>query len=90
MKSTSATTSTGGRGEARAPTAMTLRRVWTDTVTGRIHAHVGGESLDGLLECAAIKPAWPSTNRSKRLPCLVIWPRRPVSAEAWTAGARPV
>jgi 2-hydroxy-6-oxonona-2,4-dienedioate hydrolase len=47
MKSTSATTSTGGRGEARTPKARTLRRVWTDTVTGRVHARVGGDSLAG-------------------------------------------
>lgn len=47
MKSTSTTTSTGGRGAARAPTAVTLRRVWTVTATGRIHARVGGEALDG-------------------------------------------
>jgi pimeloyl-ACP methyl ester carboxylesterase len=48
MKSTSTTTSTGGGGDARAPTAVTRRRVWTDTATGRIHARVGGEALDGL------------------------------------------
>jgi hypothetical protein len=47
MKSTSATTSIGGRDEPRAPKGITLRRVWTDTPIGRIHARVGGEALDG-------------------------------------------
>ncbi len=47
MKSTSATTSIGGRGETRASKGITLRRVWTDTPIGRIHARVGGEALDG-------------------------------------------
>jgi len=47
MKSTSATTSIGGRGEPRASKGITLRRVWTDTPIGRIHARVGGGALDG-------------------------------------------
>src|SRR5882672_9159056 len=47
MKSTSATTSIGGRGETRASKGITLRRVWTDTPIGRIHARIGGEALDG-------------------------------------------
>ena len=47
MKSTSATTSIAGRAEPRASKGMTLRRVWTDTPIGRIHARVGGEALDG-------------------------------------------
>ncbi len=47
MKSTSATTSIGGRAETRASKGITLRRVWTDTPIGRIHARVGGEALDG-------------------------------------------
>lgn len=47
MKSTSTATSTGGRDGGRARKAMALRRVWTDTASGRIHARVGGETLDG-------------------------------------------
>src|SRR5438132_171534 len=39
--------SAAGKGESRPPKAMTLRRVWTDTPIGRIHARVGGEALDG-------------------------------------------
>src|SRR5437660_2377130 len=46
MKS-SAATSPGGRGDTRGSKGITLRRVWTDTLIGRIHARVGGEALDG-------------------------------------------
>jgi|SRR5437016_1608137 len=41
-------TSAAGKGESRPPKAITLRRVWTDTAVGRVHARVGGETLDGL------------------------------------------
>jgi 2-hydroxy-6-oxonona-2,4-dienedioate hydrolase len=41
-------TSAAGKGESRPPKAMTLRRMWTDTAAGRVHARVGGETLDGL------------------------------------------
>ncbi len=47
MKSTNTTTSTGDRDEARAASPPTLRRVWTETAAGRIHARVGGEALAG-------------------------------------------
>src|SRR5437660_1465473 len=47
MKRTSAMANTGDRGKTRAPKTLTLRRVWTDTAIGRIHARVGGDALPG-------------------------------------------
>ena len=38
---------------------------------------------------AASGAAWPSTHRSRALPCLVILPSRCLSADALTAGAKP-
>ena len=38
---------------------------------------------------AASGAAWPSTQRSRALPCLVIWPSRCLAADALTAGAKP-